>query len=1017
MTEFIGSKKRFRTGRRIVCLIFAAILCLGLSVTASCEGTEGKNFDSAATTENPDKDGDVYTEPAEKPMIDPTDSKEQYSTVLYDINNGLPTSAANCIAQTAEGFIWIGSYAGLIRYDGNRFERLDMTAGISNVRCLHVDSQNRLWIGTNDTGVYVLDNEKLDHFDKSSGLKSVSVRSITEDKEGKIYIGSTMGVAILDEAFKLTVIEDQRIDDSTIYGIRCGNDGLVYGATIPGDIFTVRDGKLETFIGNDDYSGEYVITVLPDPRHPGFVYAGTEHYVLHGSITENPDTWEKKSIAPLMTVQDLEIIDGNLWVCARTGIGKLGRGSVHTIDKLPISNSFDYVMKDNEGILWIASGRQGVLKIVPNQFSDLFDMYGLSPEVVNTTCIIEGKMFIGTENGLIVLKNGRKVKNYPIKEAVDASGKAIDAKDLLQFLDGIRIRSIIRDSKYRLWISTARVCGLLCYDHGKLTQYTEKDGLLSEPVRVVKEFEDGSIAVATNSGVNVIKDGSVIGRYDKADGINISMILTIEEGWDHEILAGSDGDGIYVISDDRIERITTENGLTSDIVLRVKKSRTRDLYWIVTGNSIAYMTPDHEITTISDFPYANNYDIYENARGDLWVLGSSGIYVIAAEYFDEDEPLVPVFFGIPNGLPFVATANSYSELSLDGNLYIASNEGVVRVNIDRPLEGIGEINIVLPYIDVDGEMYYPNKSGNFTLPVNSRKITIYPYVLSYSLINPNISYYLEGFDTDYTNVTKSELAPITYTNLSVGAYNFVIEVNDPLAHSATVRNFTITKGKRISSYVAASIIMDATAVFILIGMLIYTRLNRKRGRLDDRLFFAMILIVLTMALADLISYSTEGVVFPLSRELMLLYGTVYQWCYVAFPYLFYLYIDYRMNKDEVQSRKSKLLYGIPFFIMIVVVLANLKTGWIFSIGEDSIWHAGSFDEIVYIPFVFYAVIIFRRLYRINIKLVYLGLIIIGARLFSELLIRYASPTAFMYTLFIVSTHIYVISKVLFKEHT
>ena len=69
--------------------------------------------------------------------VDPTGKTEGFSAILYNNPNGLPTSEANAITETGEGFIWIGSYAGLIRYDGNTFERFDSTTGIANVRCLH----------------------------------------------------------------------------------------------------------------------------------------------------------------------------------------------------------------------------------------------------------------------------------------------------------------------------------------------------------------------------------------------------------------------------------------------------------------------------------------------------------------------------------------------------------------------------------------------------------------------------------------------------------------------------------------------------------------------------------------------------------------------------------------------------------------------------------------------------------------------------------------------------------------
>ncbi|MBQ9618082.1 MAG: hypothetical protein IJR48_06915, partial [Oscillibacter sp.] len=70
-----------------------------------------------------------------------------YASVLYDSTNGLPTSEANDIAQSPDGFIWIGSYGGLIRYDSNTFQRYE---GVTSVKCLFVDSRQRLWVGTND---------------------------------------------------------------------------------------------------------------------------------------------------------------------------------------------------------------------------------------------------------------------------------------------------------------------------------------------------------------------------------------------------------------------------------------------------------------------------------------------------------------------------------------------------------------------------------------------------------------------------------------------------------------------------------------------------------------------------------------------------------------------------------------------------------------------------------------------------------------------------------------------------
>ena len=104
------------------------------------------------------------------------------SAALYNNTNGLPTAEANAIAETSEGFIWIGSYSGLIRYDGNTFERLDSTKGIASVVSLFVDSKDRLWVGTNDSGVAVMEKGEFRIYNKNDGLTSLSIRSIKSSK-------------------------------------------------------------------------------------------------------------------------------------------------------------------------------------------------------------------------------------------------------------------------------------------------------------------------------------------------------------------------------------------------------------------------------------------------------------------------------------------------------------------------------------------------------------------------------------------------------------------------------------------------------------------------------------------------------------------------------------------------------------------------------------------------------------------------------------------------------------------
>lgn len=158
---------------------------------------------------------------------DPTGQYEGLAAFLYDNKTGLPTSEANAIAETSDGFIWIGSYGGLIRYDGTTFERFKSTTGIASVVSLFVDSRENLWIGTNDNGAAVMDrfgNIKI--YGKQEGIPSALVKSFAEDPDGRIYIGTATGLAVCDTEGNLSRIDDPRINDEYIRSLETGKDGI-----------------------------------------------------------------------------------------------------------------------------------------------------------------------------------------------------------------------------------------------------------------------------------------------------------------------------------------------------------------------------------------------------------------------------------------------------------------------------------------------------------------------------------------------------------------------------------------------------------------------------------------------------------------------------------------------------------------------------------------------------------------------------------------------------------------------
>ncbi len=769
--------------------------------------------------------------------VDLISHNDGYSAVLYDNTNGLPTPEANAIVNTKEGFIWIGSYDGLIRYDGNTFERIDSTTGIASVVCLYVDSKDRLWIGTSDNGVFLMEKGEFRQWNKSEGMESSYIRSISEDGNGLIYVGTTRGIGTINNEMKWNMISSPYFTDDYQYmrNIQVGQDGLIYALTNDGDVFTIRSGNVENYFSQDQIGVDNIVSIFPDTVSPGFVYLGTaDSELYYGSIEDGLSKLTQTDISPLASVNEFEYFDEKLWICAENGIGILSENGFEVLENLPMTGSIGNAMTDYEGNLWFTSTRQGVMKIVRNQFSDIYKRFGLDKAVVNSTCAIDDLLYIGTDSGITVLNSDGVVSSVPLKKAQTGSGEKVEADDLLKYLDGCRIRSLIRDSKNRLWISTWRKHGLLCLDNGELTEYTEKEGLLSDRIRTVYEREDGSFLVALTGGVNVIKDGKVIESYGTEKGIINTETLTVAEGDNGDILVGSNGDGIYIPNKKSgLKHIGTEDGLMSDVILRIKPDKLRNLYWIITSNSIAYMTSDYKVTTINRFPYSNNFDIFENSRGEIWILSSNGIYILPVEELLANSDISPVHYGMDNGIPCVSTANSYSELTSDGDLYISGTTGVARVNIEKPLDNVNSLKAAIPYIEVDGKRVYPDKTGVFTISSNVKKLTVYSYVYNYSLMTPKISYRLQGFEDTITTVSRSDLQPVDYTNLSGGEYQFVLQIRDSRGFGDKTISVKIIKEKAFYEMLWFYVVI-AILIILLIIMIVRMYIRWRVEKLEKK---------------------------------------------------------------------------------------------------------------------------------------------------------------------------------------
>ena len=735
-----------------------------------------------------------------------------YASEIYDASNALPTSDANYILAARDGYLWVGGYSGIFRYDGRTFERLDTSGGLTSGRGLFEDSRGRIWVGTNDNGVVVIDGVETTHITYKEGLPSSSIRIFAEDMKGDIYVGTTSGLCYVDDEMNVRIVDDARINNERILRLVTDCGGMVYGQTRDGLVFSVSEGRIGSVFTGEELGMEKITSILADPEKEGYLYYATEAgMVYHGVFGQTAKDMDRISATILGEIHWISYDCGRIWLASTSDFGYLDEsGRFHRIDHTPLDSGIEMMTSDYQGNMWFASSTQGVMKIVTSNFSNLYEMAGMDAEVVNAVCRFDGRTYIGTDEGLRILD----MYMNPVEDL------------LTGYLKGCRVRCMTTDRTGNLWIATyTGDRGLVRADrNGRFTNFTIVDGMPGNQIRCVTAVDDGSVLVGTNSGLAVIKDGEVIRTVGAREGIRNTVFLTVVKGDDGNIYAGSDGDGIYVISDSSIRRIGRDEGLTSDVILRIKPDEQRGLYWVITSNSIMYLK-DGALTLVTSFPFNNNYDIFSGSEDRLWILSSYGLYSVNAGDMISDRVVDYKLYTVANGLPGAPTSNSYGTMDEHGNLYIPSRNGVGKIDTAGYQREHSEVNLDVSSVYSGNERIYPDQNGVFTIPATDSRIRITPAILDYSMENPTIKVFLEGAADEGITVERNRLSALEYTGLDFGNYKLHIQVIDSIEDTVLQEEiFDIVKKPRFYELTVTKAVIIVLLVLI-IGFIIWRIMN------------------------------------------------------------------------------------------------------------------------------------------------------------------------------------------------
>ncbi|MBR6044528.1 MAG: HD domain-containing protein [Ruminococcus sp.] len=724
---------------------------------------------------------DIRTDAADTP----TDYSDYVQTV-YSSDNGLPCGEANDVAQTNDGILWIGTYAGLYRYNGSEFRWMSEYNSVRNVNCLYVDDEGRLWIGTNDNGLSISINESVSNtIGKDNGLPSDSIKCITQSSDGDYYIGTTESMAVITLSNGLKILNEIKQVHFAVT-VTADSDGHAAAVTSDGRLFLMGGREIRD---TQEFGSESEIfnccTFSPD----GKLYAGTtgSKIQVFEIVDDKLRLSREQYFRNLSSIQSITFTEEGLcFICADNGVGFLdGTGTYHDINTGEFNNSIDNMTVDYQGNLWFTSSRLGLLRLSESPFADVYRIYDIERKVVNTVAERDGKLYFGTDAGL---------------DLADKNTKRQIQNSLTRMLSGTRIRCIAKDSQDNLWICTYGT-GLVKVKPDNSTEvFGTSEGSFGNRVRVALELSDGRVVAAGDTGMSFIGRGGIEKTMTYGDGFSNTMILSLYESSDGALLAGSDGDGIAVIRDGSVARVLTRyDGLSSGVILRMVGSTDGQHVLIVTSNGLCIMDSDYRISTVSNFPYSNNYDIWCDGKGKLFVMSSAGIYVVNEDdVLNNTADMSYELLDSNRGMTASLTANSWNWCDEEGELYMSSDSGVYKMNLYGYSSKKRTFRLLVSSAKLDGVTYPVERGTELSIPRGTARIEIYPEVINFTTENPFVSYYLEGFDSKPTIITQRDLTYITYTNLPTGDYKFHLSVLDGSKENVLEESvYTISKEKQI----------------------------------------------------------------------------------------------------------------------------------------------------------------------------------------------------------------------------
>ncbi len=763
--------------------------------------------------------------------LDPAKPLNQFVIDQWTTEHGLPQKAVTAVTQTRDGYLWVGTYEGVARFDGARFTILDKwnlpVLGSNNIFAIHEDRAGNLWIATSN-GLACRRGGRWIRYDTSHGLASDFILTIHEDSSGRMWFGTTHGLCWFADGVFVTETLPGAPDREYVSAIVRDRDGRLWVGTDGDGLFVIENGRSTRYGERNGLPGNQVRALCHDPA--GRVWVATSRGLARFSAGR-PETLALPPRLAEVEVRALRVDhQGLVWIGASDGMlyrHRDGEFEGVGLERGLLNNSIYAIWEDREGSLWLGTYRNGLMRLKDNNYLIFNLQSGLPMDVVRS--LFEdraGRIWIGTVGGGMVRFVGNR----------------FDVYDRSDGLPDDRIWAFAEAADGSLWVGTYGG-GIFQFRDGVRRLISTRTGLSNDIVRAVCVDRRGDIWAGTNGGgIDVIRGGRVIRNYNTRNGLTDNFIYAIHQDRQGRMWVGTYNGGLLCQDGEMWKAFGAAEGFTDAAVWCIFEDAGGDL-WIGTNGSGLYRHRDgrfRQITVTDGLLGDSAFQIIEDQQGSLWVISNRGVFKGEKEAFNrfadgQLDRITPTSFegteGV-NRLECDGPAQPAGICGRDGKLWLASIKGAVM--IDSAYSRVNTIvpNVVIEQVTTDNHFLKTDRP--IELPPGTDRITIGFTALS--LLAPKkvrFQYQMVGFEQHWSPVTRQRA--VSYTNLPPGEYTFqVIACNNDGIWNRTGARIALTVQPFFHQTLLFRILLALAVIGAALGAHLYRlrRLNARQQELE-----------------------------------------------------------------------------------------------------------------------------------------------------------------------------------------